>query len=173
MNIKEHVRDIPDFPKEGIVFKDITPLLANPDAFRDTIDTMAELAESMGAETIIGIESRGFIFGGAIAHRLGLGFIPVRKPGKLPYKTIRESYSLEYGTDSLEIHEDSLKAGDNVVIIDDLLATGGTARAAARLVESLNARVAGILFLVELQFLKGRDQLTPYRVESLAVYSGE
>lgn len=170
MNLDSFIRDIPDFPKEGILFKDITPLLGDPYAFSFVTEKMAEYAGKAGAEKIFGIESRGFIFGGAVADRLGIGFVPVRKPGKLPFTTIQESYSLEYGTDSLEVHADAVRPGERVVIIDDLLATGGTARAAARLVESLNAEVSGIAFLIELSFLDGRSKLKGYDLHTFISY---
>ena len=135
MNLVTCIRDIPDFPKPGIIFKDITPLLKNPEAFRETLDRLAELADGAGATDVVGIEARGVIFGAALAHKLGIGFVPIRKPRKLPYETICEHYSLEYGTDSIEMHCDALKKGDRVIIMDDLLATGGNMAASARRVE--------------------------------------
>jgi adenine phosphoribosyltransferase len=170
MNLVSHIRDIPDFPKPGIVFKDITPLLKDPGAFRESLDQLAELAVGAGATDVVGIEARGFIFGAALAYKLGLGFVPIRKPRKLPYETICEHYSLEYGTDSIEMHCDALKPGDRVIIMDDLLATGGTMAAAARLVEKTGASVARILFVVELGFLNGKDKLADYDVRSLITF---
>ncbi len=170
MSLASHIRDIPDFPKPGIVFKDITPLLKDPGAFRESLDRLAELAAGAGATDVVGIEARGFIFGAALAYKLGIGFVPIRKPRKLPYETICEHYSLEYGTDSIEMHCDALKPGDRVIIMDDLLATGGTMAAAARLVEKAGASVARILFVVELGFLNGKDKLAGYDVRSLITF---
>ncbi|MBD3377204.1 adenine phosphoribosyltransferase [candidate division KSB1 bacterium] len=161
------IRDIPDFPKPGIIFKDITTLLANPQAMKQTIDEMQQRFEKDNIDAVLGIESRGFIFAGILALRWEVPMIPVRKPGKLPFETISESYTLEYGTDSLEMHVDALKAGQNVLIVDDLLATGGTVRATAKLVEKLGANVVGCCFLIELDFLNARKQLQEYRIESL------
>ena len=169
-NIKELIRDVPDFPKPGILFKDITPVLANPDALEATIDALAALARTYGATHIVGIESRGFILGTPVANLLGLPFIPVRKPGKLPYETARVDYELEYGTDALEIHTDALAPGDVVVVIDDLLATGGTAEAACALVEGQGAQVASLLVMIELSFLNGAERLSPHNVVSLIRY---
>jgi adenine phosphoribosyltransferase len=164
------MRDIPDFPEPGVVFKDITPLLADADAFNEVLDQTTVAAREMGAQGIIGIESRGFIFGAPVANRLHTGFIPVRKPGKLPHSTIAVDYSLEYGTNILEIHTDALFHGQRVVIIDDVLATGGTAAASAELVEKLGGIVAGYVFIVELSFLKGREKLEKYPVQALITY---
>lgn len=164
------VRDVPDFPKPGIIFKDITPMLANGAAFSAVIDEMAQLVgESVDA--IVGVESRGFIFGAALAQRLGLGLITVRKPGKLPADIHSVEYELEYGVDRLEIHRDALSAGHNVVIVDDLLATGGTAAAAVKLVRQLGADVDSCLFAIELGFLDGREALSGVKVNSLVSYS--
>lgn len=159
MDLSPYIRDIADWPKEGIVFKDITPLLASPEGFRAAIDTFADEYRSAGVTKVIGAEARGFIFGGALAYTLGAGFVPARKPGKLPWNTTSVTYDLEYGTDSLEVHADAVGAGDVVLIVDDVLATGGTAAAKAELVESTGALVAGFAFLIELDFLKGRDKL--------------
>jgi adenine phosphoribosyltransferase len=167
MDLTAYIRDIPDFPKPGILFKDITPLLGDPAAFAFAVGRMEEAARAMKAEKILGIESRGFIFGGALALRMGVGFVPVRKPGKLPFTTIRETYDLEYGQDSLEIHGDAVRGGERVAVVDDLLATGGTALAAIRLAEKLGAEVAGLVCLVELDFLHGRDRLRGHEVHSL------
>ncbi|OPZ11006.1 MAG: Adenine phosphoribosyltransferase [candidate division BRC1 bacterium ADurb.BinA364] len=164
MDLAAYIRDIPDFPKPGILFKDITPLLAAPEAFAETIRLFAERYRGRGIDRIMGVESRGFIFGAALALELGLPFIPARKPGKLPYKTISESYSLEYGEATLEIHEDALEQGDKVLLMDDLLATGGTLAACRKLIERLGGEVAEIATVVELAFLNGRERLggAPY-----------
>jgi adenine phosphoribosyltransferase len=162
-----HLRDVPDFPQPGIVFKDLTPLLANVDAFRFAVDAVAEHAAGLTVDKVIGIEARGFIFGAGVAYRLGAGFVPVRKPGKLPWKTVTETYELEYGTDSLEVHEDAVSSGDAVYVVDDVLATGGTAAATCRLVERLGAQVAGLAFVVELGFLDGRAKLADHDILSL------
>ena len=168
--IRELVRDIPDFPKPGILFKDITPVLNDGEALDAVIDALAGLARIYGATRVVGIESRGFILGTPVAARLGLPFVPVRKPGKLPDKTARVEYTLEYGTDALEIHLDAVGQGDQVVIIDDLLATGGTAEAACRLIEERGAVVAAVLVMIELTALEGRGRLTPRQVVSLLDY---
>ena len=169
-SLREYIRDVPDFPKPGILFKDITPLLSDPDALETTIDALAGLARVHGATHIVGIESRGFILGTPVAHLLGLPFGPVRKPGKLPAETARVEYELEYGSDALEIHTDALQAGDRVVIIDDLLATGGTAEAACTLVQERGATVASVLVLIELKFLEGAQRVAPQEVHSLIRY---
>ena len=157
--IKSKIRDIADFPREGIVFKDITTVLRDPVAFKHAVDLLARHFEKQKINYIAGIEARGFIFGSALAYKLGIGFIPIRKPGKLPSKTARISYDLEYGTDSLEIHVDAVEPGKRVLIIDDLLATGGTAEAAIKLVKKIGGIIVGIGFVVELEFLKGREKL--------------
>jgi len=159
VDLSTYIRDIPDWPKEGIVFKDITPLLASPEGFRMAIDTLADEYESLGVTKVMGAEARGFIFGGALAYRLGAGFVPARKPGKLPWDTSSVTYDLEYGTDSLEVHADAVGEGDIVLIVDDVLATGGTAAAKAKLVAQTGATVAGFAFLIELDFLNGRSKL--------------
>ncbi len=169
VHIASRIRDVPDFPKPGILFKDITPLLADGTMFRSVVDVMAERVAPHRPTRIVGIESRGFLFGAALATRLGIGLAPVRKPGKLPWRTVRETYSLEYGTDALEIHEDAV-AGERCVIIDDLLATGGTASAAARLVTRQQGRVVGFAFLIELGFLEGRSKLGDHPIEALLNY---
>jgi adenine phosphoribosyltransferase len=167
--LASHLRDVPDFPKPGIVFKDLTPLLADVGAFRATVDALVTRAAELPGrvDAVVGIEARGFIFAAAVAHGLGAAFVPVRKPGKLPWKTVSETYELEYGTDSLEVHEDAFGPGDEVYVIDDVLATGGTAAATCRLVERLGARVAGVGFVVELGFLDGRARLPATDVYSL------
>jgi adenine phosphoribosyltransferase len=172
-SIRQAIRDIPDFPKPGIVFKDITPLLANGDLFGQTIDALAERYQGQKIDTVLGIESRGFIIGSALAYKLGAGFSVVRKPGKLPYETRSASYELEYGTDSLEIHVDGVSKNARVVIADDLIATGGTARATAELVHNLGATVVECAFVIELAFLNGRERLKPHGVFSLLQYDSE
>jgi adenine phosphoribosyltransferase len=162
-----HLRDVPDFPSPGIVFKDLTPLLGDVDAFRYTVDAIADHAAGLTVDKVVGIEARGFIFAAAVAYRLGAGFVPVRKAGKLPWKTVTETYALEYGTDSLDIHEDAVAAGDTVYIVDDVLATGGTAAATCTLVERVEGRIAGLAFVVELGFLGGRAKLTDHDILSL------
>lgn len=160
------IRDVPNFPKEGILFKDITTLLQDAQAFRQAVDLMAATYRDKAVELVVGVESRGFIFGGALAYLLNAGFVPVRKEGKLPHQKISEAYALEYGSAVLEIHKDAVKAGQPVVIVDDLLATGGTARTTANLVEKLGGKVVGISFLIELKFLKGAENLAEYDVIS-------
>jgi adenine phosphoribosyltransferase len=168
--LRARVRDVPDFPKPGIVFKDLTPLMADGAAFRAAQDMLGERVAAHRPDVIVGIESRGFIFATAVAVRLGVGFVPVRKPGKLPWRKHRVEYALEYGTDALEMHEDALLAGHRAVIIDDLLATGGTAAATVKLVEGQGARVLATAFVVELGFLNGRDRLAPVPVDALLVF---
>ncbi len=170
MDLKTRIRDIPDFPKKGIVFEDITPLLKDPVALAQAIREMKVCCLGKRIDAIVGIESRGFILGSVLAHELGVGFVPVRKAGKLPWTTIKEEYTLEYGSAAIEIHKDAIEKGQNVVIVDDLLATGGTAAATARLVEKIGGRVLGFLFLVELTFLKGAEKLKGYEIASLVEY---
>lgn len=170
IDLRDRIRDVPDFPTEGIVFKDLMPLIADPGYFAETIRRLAEWAEPREPDLILGAEARGFIFGGALAFALGAGFVAARKPGKLPRETIEATYALEYGTDSLQIHRDAVSPGARVVVLDDVLATGGTARAKAELVESLGGVVAGALFVIELTFLNGRDQLAGYDVHALIQY---
>jgi adenine phosphoribosyltransferase len=164
------IRDVPDFPQPGVLFKDITPVLADADALREIIGAMRETVRAYEPDLIVGIESRGFIFGVPVAHDLGLGFAPVRKLGKLPYRTIQQEYALEYGTNTVEMHIDAVKPGQRVVIVDDLLATGGTAEAAALLVEELGGEVAALSFVVELGFLRGRERLEGRTVHALISY---
>jgi adenine phosphoribosyltransferase len=164
------IRDVPDFPKPGIVFKDVTTVLLDPDLFRDVTEAMAAPWAGERITHVVGIESRGFIFGAPVALRLGAAFVPIRKPGKLPWQRQRVDYDLEYGTDALEIHVDACTAGSRVLIVDDVLATGGTADAAARLVEQVGGRVEGLAFLVELGFLGGAERLAGRRLESLVRY---
>jgi len=170
LELEQYIRSVPDFPKPGILFRDITPLLNTPEAFRYALSVMQENVASLGAEGIVAIESRGFIFGAPLAESLGLPLIPIRKVGKLPGKTRSVSYSLEYGSSELQIHEDALTPQQRVVIVDDLLATGGTAAASAKLVESLSAQVIGCIFLIELTSLAGRAALENYAVSSLLQY---
>jgi len=170
LDLRSFVRDVPDFPKKGIVFKDITPLLGDPKAFTAAIDRIVDRFKGDGIRLVAGIESRGFLLASAVAYRLEAGLIPVRKKGKLPRTTISVTYSLEYGTDSLEVHADAAPAGAKVLIIDDVLATGGTARASCELLEKLGARVAGVGFLIELGFLKGREKLAGRTTFSVIEY---
>jgi len=169
-HLKQLIREVPDFPKPGILFYDITTLLKDPAGLKTVIDALRDRYQGAGVAQVLGVEARGFIFAPALAYALGAGFVPVRKPKKLPAKTIREEYQLEYGTDALEIHEDAVREGQRVLIVDDLLATGGTAAATARLVEKLGGVVAGFGFVVELDFLKGREKLAGYEVHSLLHY---
>ncbi len=168
--LKASIREVPDFPKPGIGFKDISTLLKDPDRLREALDAFEERWKGEKIDRIVGVESRGFIFGAALADRLGVGFVPVRKPGKLPAETHRQEYELEYGTDALEIHRDALDPGSRVLIVDDLLATGGTAEATARLVEAVGAEVAGLAFLVNLTFLSGASRLEGYTTQFLVEY---
>jgi len=169
--LKKLIREVPDFPKKGILFYDITTLLKDKTGFATLIDALSEHYLEKKVDLIIGIEARGFIFGPALAYRLNAGFVPVRKPRKLPAETAKVTYDLEYGTDTLEIHKDAVQKGQRVVIVDDLLATGGTAKACAQLVESIDGEVAGMAFAVELDFLKGRERLATYDVFSLLHYA--
>ena len=169
-DLKNFVRDVPDFPKPGILFKDITPLLADPGAFDTCLKQLEEHARSLDAQVVVGMESRGFIFGAALAARMGLPFVPARKPGKLPAESVAVEYALEYGTDKLEMHVDALNDGDRVVIVDDLIATGGTAEATAQLVEKVGGKVAGFLFVIELAFLEGRKRLGDHPAHALLTY---
>jgi adenine phosphoribosyltransferase len=170
MDLDKYIRDVPDFPKPGILFKDITTLLQDGDAFRQAMNLMLKKHLDEKIDKVLGVEARGFVLGGVMAYKLGCGFVPARKPGKLPYRSQREEYTLEYGTNALEVHEDAISPGEKVLVVDDLLATGGTALAAARLAEKLGGKVVGIEFLVELAFLHGRDKLAGYPVHSLITY---
>lgn len=170
MDLKSKIRVIEGFPHKGVSFKDITTLLADPEAFRYTIQQMAEYCRTKDIDQIVGVESRGFLFGAPLAYELGLGFTLIRKPGKLPGEVFRVEYDLEYGTDALEIHRDAIKPGQKIIIVDDLLATGGTISAAASLVEELGCEIAGFLFLIELEYLKGREKLADYDVCALVKY---
>ncbi len=173
MDLKESIRSIPDFPTAGIVFRDITTLLQNPAALQEAVDRLAEAFADDKVDLVVAPEARGFIFGGVVAYRLNAGFVPVRKPGKLPAETLERTYELEYGTDTLTLHRDAIESGDRVLVLDDLLATGGTIRACCDLVEELGGEVVGLGFLIELSFLKGRDLLGGYRVVSLIDYESE
>lgn len=167
INLKKYIRDIPGFPKEGIIFKDITPLLKDGKAFAEAVNRIANEYKDKRIDVVLSVEARGFIFGAAVAYKLGVGLIPVRKKGKLPHKTHSITYDLEYGKDTLEIHQDALKKGDRVLIVDDLLATGGTTNAVASLVEKMGGTIAGVAFVIELTPLKGREKLKGCTVASL------
>lgn len=173
MDLKKYIRNVIDFPKEGIMFRDITTLLKEPIALKNTLDELYELAKDLKVTKVVGIESRGFIFGSMLAEKLNAGFIPIRKPGKLPAETESQSYDLEYGTDTIQIHKDAIKIGERVLLHDDLLATGGTALAAANLIEKLGGEVVQISFIIELSFLNGRDKLKNYDVKALVDYRNE
>lgn len=170
MDLRGYIRDVPDFPKPGIIFKDIAPLLGDKMAFAALIDALADKYNNLGITKICGIESRGFIIGSALAIRMGLGFVPVRKAGKLPYRSIKREYSLEYGTDAIEIHEDAVTAGEKVLLVDDLIATGGTAEAAVALLEQVGADIVGVAFAIELEFLNGRQRFDQKKLFSLIKY---
>jgi len=170
IDLAAKIRDVPDFPKPGVIFKDIMPLLGDAEALADAVDRMVEWAEPRKPDLILGAEARGYITGGALACRLGCGFVPARKPGKLPWHTVAAKYALEYGFDQLEVHADSIAPGQRVLVHDDVLATGGTARATAELVEQLGGTVVGLPFIIELTFLEGRKKLADYDVFSLIEY---
>ncbi len=169
-DLKKLIRDIPDFPKKGIIFKDITTLLKEGNSFKEAVDKLAESVKGKKIDHVVSVEARGFIFGSALAYKLGTGIIPVRKPGKLPYKTYQVTYDLEYGQDTLTMHQDAIKPGEKVLIVDDLLATGGTTAATIELVKKLKGEIVGIVFLIELTFLKGIEKLKGYPVFSLIKY---
>jgi len=171
LDLASLIRDVPDFPTEGIMFKDVMPLIADPVAFRETIDRLAAWAGPRTPDVILGAEARGFIFGGALAYALGCGFVTARKPGKLPWETIEARYALEYGTDALEVHVDAFRPGARVIVLDDVLATGGTAHAKVELVERLGGVVVGALFVIELSFLNGRERIPGIDVHALIDYS--
>jgi len=172
-DLKKHIRSIPDFPKKGIVFRDITTLLLKGDALREAVDALAEQFAGERIDKVVGIEARGFILGGAVACKLGAGFVPVRKRGKLPAETIEKTYELEYGTDTLAMHRDAIKPGQRVLMIDDLLATGGTMAASCEMVEELGGKVVACAFLIELSFLNGREKLKRHRIVALIDYKSE
>ncbi len=169
-DLKKYIREIPDFPKPGILFYDITTLLQNPQALRMTVDRFVWLFSSLHVDKVVGIESRGFMFGPIVAYNLNAGFVPVRKSGRLPSSVVSESYELEYGEDRLEMHDDAIEKGDRVLVVDDLIATAGTAKATAKMIEALGGKVAGFGFIVELTFLNGREKLAGYSTESLIKY---
>lgn len=173
MDLRSLIRDVPDFPKPGIVFKDITTLTKDPEGLRAAVDAIAERYADANIDLIVGIESRGFVFGAAVAYKMGVGFVPARKAGKLPAQTVSAEYELEYGTDALEIHRDAVGAGQRILIVDDLLATGGTAAATAELVGRLGGEVVALAFLIDLAFLRGRDKLAGYDIFSLIEYDSE
>lgn len=170
MDLAALVRDVPDFPEQGILFKDITTLLRDPQAFHEAIEQLTARVKGIEVDLVVAVESRGFILGAPLAYKLGAGFVPVRKPGKLPAQTISAEYSLEYGINRLEIHTDAIRAGERVLVVDDLLATGGSARAAVELVERLGGKVVGVAFLIELLFLNGMDKLAGYNAFSVIQY---
>jgi adenine phosphoribosyltransferase len=170
MDLAKMIRDVPDFPKEGVIFKDITTLIKDPEAFKKVIDLLAERYTGRQIDLVVAVEARGYIFGAPVAYKLGAGFVPVRKEGKLPAATVREEYELEYGTDSVEMHRDAIQPGQKVLIVDDLVATGGSAAATAHLVEGLGGEVVGIAFLIELTFLKGVERLKGYDVFTVIQY---
>lgn len=172
-HLKEYIRTIPDFPIPGIQFRDITTLIKHPKAFQETIDILVKQYEKENIDVIVGIESRGFIFGAPLALRLGIGFVPVRKPGKLPGKTVEVEYELEYGTDKLQIHDDAIEPGSRVLVIDDLLATGGTLAGTCKLVEEVGGEVAGCACVIELPALKGREKIAPYPLFTMISFEGE
>jgi adenine phosphoribosyltransferase len=170
IDLQQYIRDIPDWPKEGILFRDITPLLADPEAFAAAVDTLSAGFAETNVEYVAAVEARGFIFGAAVAEKLGAGFVPIRKKGKLPWQTESVTYDLEYGTDTLEVHRDAVKSGAKVLMVDDLLATGGTMAAACELVEKIGGQVTGIVFLIELADLGGRQKIAGYEVTSIISY---
>lgn len=170
MELRDKIRSVMDFPIEGIDFKDITTVLKDPDSFKEAISQMSRVISDLDVDIVVGMEARGFLIGTPLAYEIGAGFVPVRKPGKLPSKTLSHEYKLEYGTDTLEIHRDAISSGQKVLIVDDLLATGGTAEATARMIEELGGRIVGAMFFIELEELRGRDRLSKYRVDSIVKY---
>lgn len=170
MDLKKYIRDVPDFPKKGILFKDITTLISEPEPFKYVVDTIVDKYKNKDIDKLVSVEARGYIFGGVLAYNLNCGFIPVRKPGKLPSETIAMDYTLEYGTNTIEIHKDALKPGEKVLIFDDLLATGGTVQATCQLIEQQGAKIVACVFLIDLTFLKGSEKLKNYEVFSLIEY---
>ncbi|MBA4250291.1 MAG: adenine phosphoribosyltransferase [Chlorobiaceae bacterium] len=173
MDLKNFIRNVPDFPKKGIMFRDITTLIKNPDAIKFVSNEICKVAKDLGITKVAGIESRGFIFGAIIAEKLNVGFVPIRKPNKLPSEKLTETYELEYGVDAIEIHKDAIEPGDKVLLHDDLLATGGTAKAACNLIEKLGGEIKLVSFLVELSFINGRTKLSKYNIHSLVDYDSE
>ncbi len=172
MNLKDHIRTIPDFPKPGIMFRDVTTLIKHKDAFYESIRQLKELYKDENIDCVAGIESRGFIFGSALAHELKVGFIPIRKKGKLPSRVVRQKYALEYGEDEIEVHDDAITKGSRVLVVDDLIATGGTARAACDLIEKVGGSIVGCAFVIDLPDLKGKEKLKKYRVDALITFEG-
>ncbi len=172
-DLRKYIRTVPDFPKKGIMFRDITTLLKDPEAIKAALKQLTNFSKELGVSKVVGIESRGFIFGAMLAEKLNAGFVPIRKPGKLPAEKESATYALEYGTDTIEIHKDAIKLGEKVLLHDDLLATGGTAQAAANLIEKLGGEVAQISFLIDLKFLNGREKLKKYDVRGLVEYESE
>jgi adenine phosphoribosyltransferase len=172
-DLKKYIRTVKNFPKPGIMFRDITTLLKQPEGLKASFNALVDFTEGLKIDKVVGIESRGFVLGAMIAEKLNAGFVPIRKPGKLPAETVKEEYSLEYGTDAVEIHKDAIEEGESVLLHDDLLATGGTARAAANLIEKLGGKVVQISFIIELSFLNGREKLNGYDVRSLVDYDAE
>jgi adenine phosphoribosyltransferase len=168
--LQRYIRSIPDWPKKGVLFRDITPLLADPEAFAAAVDALCDGFAGIGVEYVAAVEARGFIFGAAVARKLGVGFVPIRKQGKLPFKTESVSYDLEYGTDTLEVHSDAIRRGEKVLMVDDLLATGGTMAAACKLIEKIGGQIAGITFLIELGELAGREKLRAYSINTVIHY---
>ena len=173
MDLKDTIRSISDWPIKGVIFRDLTTLMQNPQAFKESCDILYDRYKNMDIDKIVGIDARGFVFGAVLAYKLGIGFVPVRKKGKLPWKTSQETYSLEYGEDTLEIHDDAVEKGEKVVIVDDLIATGGTVGATVKLVKKLGARIIECAFIVELPELKGRDQIQDCKVFSITQFEGE
>ncbi len=173
MDLKETIRSIPDWPIKGVIFRDLTTLMQNPLAFKESCDVLHDRYKGMDIDKIVGIDARGFVFGAVLAYKMGIGFVPVRKKGKLPWKTIQETYSLEYGEDTLEIHEDAIEKGEKIVIVDDLIATGGTVGATVKLVKKLGAQIIECAFIVELPELKGRDQIQDCKVFVITQFEGE
>jgi len=173
MSLKDKIRTVPNWPIEGVMFRDITSLLQEPDAFRETCDLLYDRYKDMQIDKVVGIDARGFVFGAVLAYKLGVGFVPVRKKGKLPPETVSEDYSLEYGTNTLEIRDDAIKKGEKVLIVDDLIATGGTVSAAAKLVEKLGGEVLECAFIIELPDLKGREMIKDYKIFTLVEFEGE
>ena len=172
-DLKQYIRDVPDFPKKGIIFKDITTLLKNPVALKLTLDILYDRVKDLKIDKVVGIEARGFIFGAMLAEKLNAGFVPLRKPGKLPAEVYKQTYDLEYGTDTIEIHKDAISKGDRILLHDDLLATGGTSKAACELIEKIGGKMVYALFIIELGFLNGREKLKDYKVDSLINYTSE
>ena len=170
IELEKYIRSIPDWPKKGILFRDITPLLAEPDAFAVAVDALSAAFTEVGIDNVAAVEARGFIFGATVARKLGVGFVPIRKKGKLPFKTETISYDLEYGTDTLEVHRDAVRRGAKVLMVDDLLATGGTMGAACKLIEKIGGQIVGIAFLIELSELAGREKLSKYKIRTVLSY---